>query len=195
MTRLVLIALLAPLAISACDTALTPEDIAYGELSDETDGLRAQFAGVPATTAVQLPLFGSATYDGTAVVTLNTPVRSLLAGDAQVEANFAIDRVFGTFDNFVGSLNGAPVRSFDGLLTTTSGEIDVTEANFIQADFGGVLTGGGNVIGVDGALAGNFLGPRAPFFPAGLQVKATNTTDFTLNGFDVSGGMLVIAAD
>jgi len=195
MNRLVALALFAPLALSACDVALTQDETAYDTLSAETTRLRAAYAGVPVTTAVQMPLFGNATYDGTAVMTLDTPTRSSLIGEAAVIANFSTDRVFGTFDNFVGSLNGAPVQTFAGLLTTTNGEIDVSQSNFIQADMGGVLTGGGNVIGVDGAIIGNFLGPRAPFVPAALEAKATNTTDFTVNGLNFVGGMSIIAED
>jgi len=165
----------------------TDEERAYQALFDETVALRGRYAAAVETPPGDLPS-GVQVYDGTAVINLATPTRSVLIGDAQLVAGFATNVVAGSASNFVSTVDGGKVASYAGSLTIDAGSINTSRDFVVQGDVGGVLTGGGgalpDVVEIDGRILGNFLGPNAEAIEAHVQ----DSTVFTLNGTVLPGG-------
>ncbi len=189
-------AALAVLGLAACEefTVVDTPTSRYLALQDETRALRSSIDGLPVTRAIDIPLSGTARYDGTALIALDTPVPSELIGDAAIVADFARDTVSGRMEGFHGTVSGGRVTVFDGALDISKGVIDVTPEHDITAKVDGTLSGGSSTLVVDATLEGNFLG-NPTFFdrtPPAVQLNANDRSNFTLNGNAVAGGMEVI---
>jgi hypothetical protein len=180
----------------------TTEDEAYLALQAETLALRDATEFLTVTDAVDLPNTGSATYEGTALIALDAPtggVASELIGDASIVADFEAATVSGQADGFYGTVNGGDVAAFEGTIFVSQGTIDSSNVgnDQITADVNGTLSGGGDTLVVDGAVAGNFLGDPLLLneAPEALSLATDDTTTFRLNGEDVTGGMEVIGTN
>lgn len=190
-------AALAVLALAGCDEFVIVDDPTddYLALQDETRSLRTAIAGLPVTEAIDIPLSGSATYDGTALIALSTAaVGSELIGDAIITADFAADTIGGSMGGFYGTIAGGPVTAFDGEIVISKGLIDVIPEHDMTGKIDGTLSGGVNELVVNATLEGNFLGD--PGFlneaPEAVQLNSTPESIFTLNGGVVAGEMEVI---
>jgi hypothetical protein len=149
-----------------------------------------------ATTPLNMPDTGQVTYNGASGVIVETPTSiTLLAGDARVVADFATNTLSGNMSNFIGVtgpntddpseevLDSA--TAYTGELSVTNGVIGSIVASGVAADFGGTLTGQGNVIVIDGTMIGQFFGNPNP---VGLLMNSNEaTTTTTLNGVAVTG--------
>ncbi len=180
----------------------TTEDEAYLALQAETLALRDATEFLAVTDAVDLPTTGSATYEGTALIALDAPaggVASELIGDASIVADFEAATVSGQADGFYGTVNGGDVAAFEGTIFVSQGTVDSSNVgnDQIAADVNGTLSGGGDTLVVDGAVAGNFLGDPLLLneAPEALSLATDDATTFRLNGEDVTGGMEVIGTN
>ncbi len=191
---------LAILTLTGCEEftfteeTTTAED-SYLALQDDTTAIRSQLDLLDTTDIASLPLTGTATYDGTALIALTTPTRdSELIGNASITADFATDILSGQMGGFYGSIDDGEVEAFDGNITISKGLIDRTDTTVIDAKVDGTLVGSTDVLDVNATLNGNFLGE--PTFldeaPDGIELSATDTSVFTLNGDVVTGGMDVV---
>jgi uncharacterized protein (DUF2345 family) len=199
--------LLALVTVAACEEfsfsdPATTEDEAYLALQAETLALRDATEFLAVTDAVDLPNTGSATYEGTALIALDAPaggVASELIGDASIVADFEAATVSGQADGFYGTVNGGDVAAFEGTIFVSQGAIDSSNVgnDQIAADVNGTLSGGGDTLVVDGAVAGNFLGDPLLLneAPEALSLATDDATTFRLNGEDVTGGMEVIGTN
>lgn len=186
---------------SFSDPATTEEE-AYLALQAETLALRDATEFLAVTDAVDLPVSGSATYEGTALIALDAPTggaASELIGDASIVADFEAATVTGQADGFHGTVNGGDVAAFEGTVFLSQGAIDSSNVgnDQIAADVNGTLSGGGDTLVVDGAVAGNFLGDPLLLneAPEALSLATDDATTFRLNGADVTGGMEIIGTN
>ncbi len=177
----------------------TTEDEAYLALQAETLALRDATEFLTVTDAVDLPVSGSATYEGTALIALDAPTggaASELIGTASITADFEAATVSGQADGFYGTVDGGDVAAFEGTIFVSQGAIDSSNSgnDQISADVNGTLSGGGDTLVVDGAVAGNFLGDPLLLneAPEAVGLETDDATTFRLNGEDVTGGMEVI---
>jgi hypothetical protein len=194
-------------ALTGCEEfsftdSTTTEDEAYLALQAETLALRDATEFLSVTDAVDLPTTGSATYEGTALIAMDAPtggVASELIGDASIVADFEAATVSGQADGFYGTVNGGDVAAFEGTIFVSQGTIDSSNVgnDQIAADVNGTLSGGGDTLVVDGAVAGNFLGDPLLLneAPEALSLATDDTTTFRLNGEDVTGGIEVIGTN
>ena len=185
----------AALALAGCGST---ETISAGnDFRDRIDAnadLASEVAGLPTATAAEVPVTGSATYDGYATVVIDTDVaETSLVGDATLVADFAGDTIEGTLDDFVGTVDGGAIRDYDDSLAVSDGDLRVATAAGFGADVNGVLEGGGDTIGVDGSIFGN-LRSSPTRDVAALSAISAGGTDFTVNGTEY-GGLLTIVAE
>lgn len=196
MYRVLVVAGLSAIGLAGCEgfEFLDPAAVEYRALQDETRALRSSINGLPVTPAIDIPLSGTARYDGTALIALQTLVPSELIGTASITADFARDTVSGSMTDFHGTVSGGRVTAFEGELAISKGVIDVVPEHDITAKVDGRLTGGSNTLDVDATLEGNFLGTPGGINqpPPALQANTTPTSNFTLNGNAVGGEMEVI---
>jgi hypothetical protein len=173
----------------------TPQEQAFIDLQDETLAIRSELDTLDPTSYANLPVSGQATYDGTAVVALDTSVPTELIGVASVTANFATDRITGNMTGFVGAIDGGEVVDYDGNLTISNGIIAVRSSDYVDVRVDGALVAGDDVLDVNAELNGNFYGTTGggALPPPGLDMSATEDSVFTLNGAEVGGGMQVSA--
>lgn len=183
---------------SFSDPATTEEE-AYLALQAETLALRDTTELLAVTDAVDLPVSGSATYEGTALIALDATsggAASELIGDASIVADFEAATISGQADGFYGTVDGGDVAAFEGTIFVSQGTIDSSNsgADQIAADVNGTLSGGGDTLVVDGAVAGNFLGDPLLLneAPEAVALGTDDATTFRLNGEGVTGGMEVI---
>ena len=148
------------------------------------------------TTPLNMPDTGSATYTGVAAVVVETPATmTVLAGEASIVAEFGTNTLSGSMTNFIG-VSGPNVENppdavldgatpYAGTLAVTNGTIGSIVASGVSADFAGSLTGGGNVIVMNGTMIGQFIGNPNPL---GLLMQSNDgTSTTTLNGAVVDG--------
>lgn len=186
---------LALIAVAGCEPFafddLSAEEQAYSALQDETASIAAELEPLSATPVANIPITGSATYAGTALIAFDTPVRdSELIGTADITARFGpgADTVSGTLDGFYGTINGGAVDEFDGAITLRGGEIDRTDTTVIAVAADGTLSNEDNSLNVQTDLDGNFLGLN----PLGVTLVSNDDSVFRLDGTAVDGDMEVI---
>jgi len=186
----------------AFDDPPTTDEQAYLALQQETQALQDATGDLAVTPVADLPVVGSATYEGTARIALDPPAGgtgSELIGEASITADFETATLTGQADGFYGTVNGGDVTSFDGTLFLSEGAIDASGAggDQIGASLNGTLSGGGDTLVVDGGVTGNFLGDplllNEP--PAALLLETTDDTGIRLNGDIVTGGVQIIGLD
>lgn len=182
----------------AFDEPPTTDEEAYLALQADTVALREVTEALTVTAAADLPVTGTASYDGTALIALDAPAggaASELIGTAVLEADFANATISGQADGFYGTVAGGEVTAFAGQVFLSQGAIDASGGDQIGADVNGTLQGGGDTLVVGGTVAGNFLGdPLLLNEPPAAMVLATgDDTSFVLNGTAVTGGMEIVA--
>jgi hypothetical protein len=186
----------------AFDDPPTTDEQAYLALQQETQALQDATGDLAVTPVADLPVVGSATYEGTARIALDPPAGgtgSELIGEASITADFETATLTGQADGFYGTVNGGDVTSFDGTLFLSEGAIDASGAggDQIGASLNGTLSGGGDTLVVDGGVTGNFLGDplllNEP--PEALLLETTDDTGIRLNGDIVTGGVQIIGLD
>ncbi len=182
--------LAAGLSLAACTAAVSPEEAAFDDYADLAAEIADRWAGQPATPAGALPVFGSSTYRGTALMTIGTPITTEMRGDAQIEVDFFADEVGGSLGNWVGTVNGQDLRFYAGSVAIDDGVINVASPLPIRADFAGTLTGGTDVIVVNGELAGRFRGAAGP---GAVEAKSETGSLFIVNGSVLDGSLSIIA--
>jgi hypothetical protein len=183
------------IALAGCEPFafddLSAEDQAFSALQDETTSIAAQLAPLSATPVANIPVTGSATYAGTALIAFDTPVRaSELIGTADITARFGpgADTISGTLDGFYGTIDGGAVDEYDGAIQLTSGEIDRTDTTVIAVTADGILTNGDQTLNVGADLDGNFRGLN----PLGISLVSNDDSVFRLDGATVDADMEVI---
>jgi hypothetical protein len=186
---------MAVLAVSGCESfefdSRTAEEQAYADLQDESAMIAAELDLLSVTPVANIPVSGSATYDGTALIALATPARpSELIGTATLTARFGpgADTISGTIDGFYGTINGGAVDAFDGEIRLTGGNIDRTDSTVLAVSANGILSNDDNSLNVGADLDGNFRG----LTPRGVVLESDDDSVFRLNGPAVSGDMEVI---
>ena len=145
--------------LAGCESSDEASDLDdLRDRSDDNIALLDRIEDMSPSAAADVPLSGTATYEGFAGILLETPgSNTALIGDAEITADFATDEMEGRLDNFEGRVQGGGVQDFDGEITLSDGDIAVVTGSDFRANAGGVLTGGGDVIGVDGSIVGAFF--------------------------------------
>jgi hypothetical protein len=186
----------------AFDDPPTTDEQAYLALQQETLALQDATGNLDVTPVADLPVVGSATYEGTARIALDPlagGTGSELIGEASITADFETATLTGQADGLYGTVNGGEVTSFDGTLFLSEGAIDAggEGGDQIGANLNGTLSGGGDTLVVDGGVTGNFLGDplllNEP--PGALLLETTDDTGIRLNGDTVTGGVQIIGLD
>lgn len=186
----------------AFDDPPTTDEQAYLALQQETLALQDATGDLAVTPVADLPVVGSATYEGTARIALDPlagGTGSELIGEAAITADFETATLTGQADGFYGTIDGGEVTSFDGTLFLSEGAIDTSGSGSEQigASLNGTLSGGGDTLVVDGGVTGNFLGDplllNEP--PEALLLETTAETELRLNGDIVTGGVEIIGLD
>lgn len=202
MRIMAIVAGLGTLALTGCEEfafqEIDPDVTAFTALQDETLALRDEVEFLTVATASEIPITGSATYDGTALIALDSIVDgSELIGDAVITADFANDTVSGGMSDFYGTINGGDVTAFAGELFIGKSEIDTSGGDQITAKLDGALQGGSNTLNVNATLNGNFLTDNIitneP--PEAMSLESSAASILTLNGVETAGGIEVIAVD
>ncbi len=128
--------------------------------------------GMPVTPEVQIPVSGSATYDGSVSILVETmPETAVIVGDARVAMDFGLSQVGGVMDNFLGTDPDDRLRNFDGRLTIDSGEIGDPAPNVWSLDYAGTLSAPGQTYVMAGTVEGEFLGEPVAAI-AGVELEA-----------------------
>ena len=186
----------------AFDDPPTTDEQAFLALQQETLALQDATGNLDVTPVADLPVVGSATYEGTARIALDPlagGTGSELIGEASITADFETATLTGQADGFYGTVNGGEVTSFGGTLFLSEGAIDASRAggDQIGANLNGTLSGGGNTLVVNGGITGNFLGdpPLLNELPEALLLETTDETGIRLNGDTVTGGVQIIGMD
>ncbi len=190
-------AAVATLALGGCNGPIefSPETTRYLNLLSDASTLQDDVAALAATPTVDVPIAGTASYDGTALIVTEALPRTQLVGVAALEANFGANTIAGSMDDFHGIVDGGSIRAFDGELLLSNGQIIRLPVQSLAADVTGTLTGGGDTVVVDASLLGNFRGaPSAgdPAPPAVFLNSVAAVTTFNVNGTDQFGEMEVI---
>ena len=141
---------------------------------------------------------GQVTYIGYATVGVATADQTInLVGETRIAADFDSNAVTGTMTGFIGQatpagggvVNTAP---YSGAIDLSSGLVDgPNRPNQFGADFAGTLTGGGNVIAIDGAMIGDFHG--GPLRNGVLGVSTGGLTTAEVNGVTATADLAVAA--
>ncbi len=176
------------LAAGCSDTTMSASDT-YSNNAVNYNAMLADIRDTPITTAAQMPLSGSATYNGYATVL--TGIDTALTGNSQITANFSTSTLTGNLSNFAGTVNGGDDQFFDGGLSIKGGEIGEVTASGITGDIKGTLTGEstGDTVTVIGGVEGEFHGNGAD----SLAALNTDDTDFIVNGIGVAGDLGIVA--
>lgn len=179
-------------ALGACGDVAIEEEMTYGELVAANAEMAARVTGWPDAAAAEVPVTGSATFEGFATLVMETPRTTDLVGRATLTADFGNDSIAGTLEDFAGRVNGAAVQELDGEIAVTDGDLRVLAPSVFRADLGGLLTGGGQVLGVEGGLLGSFRAEPGSEEAGGLAALSTAGTDFTLNGQEHAGSLAIV---
>jgi len=147
--------------LTACGGTGSTDTGSFNALAGEYNDLAAEHSTTGMVGAADLPLAGSATYDGAMRIRVETLARTEVVGEARIGVNFADDSVAASFGNFYGLANGGPVGAWtESVPVQASGEIDVSQpgGQFIQTTLSGILRSEtGNVLTLGGVqLDGSF---------------------------------------
>lgn len=148
------------------------------------DRFNTAYLGVPDT--------GESTYTGEASLAVGTKSNGIvLIGDASITVDFETNAVTGLLDNFSGFDTNEDFSEYAGALVLQDGVLGAVNPNDVQGQIVGVLTGDGNVIGVDAFWDGHLKG--TPIYGILGDTTAADST-FELNGTVVTG-VIVTAVD
>lgn len=185
---------LALAGVAACDDAAFEDEMTFAEMVEANGEMAERVADLPETRAADMPVTGSAVFDGYTGLTMQTERRTDLVGTATLTADFEEASIAGSLEDFRGRVNGGDVQDLDGALSVSGGAIGIATASGFGADLQGVLTGReSGVVGVDGSIFGNFRSEDGRGAQA-LTAVTAGGTDFTLNGTE-RGGILTIVAE
>lgn len=124
---------------------------------EEAESLLAFVNPLGVTPTADLPMSGSATYDGF-IAFSGVGVDESFIGDLSLDVNFANNSISGSATDFLDNSENA----YTGTLVVDGGAIDrsadpQTDVQF-DADIGGTLADGGASRTIDGELKGYFVG-------------------------------------
>ncbi|MBT5295214.1 MAG: hypothetical protein HOL32_06485 [Octadecabacter sp.] len=144
------------------------------------------------TAYLGMPDTGESTYTGEASLAVGTKSNGIvLIGDASITVDFETNAVTGLLDNFSGFDTNEDFSEYAGVLVLQDGVLGAVNPNDVQGQIVGVLTGDGNVIGVDAFWDGHLKG--APIYGI-LEDTTVADSTFELNGTVVTG-VIVTAVD
>ena len=180
---------IAAMALTACGGgSSSSSNNSVDDLSESGIELIERLALLPETDTLDMPVSGTARYDGYAAYSSSTsdPVRIVSDPDTlsevQLTANFGSSTISGSATNFQ-SYEGVDI---DGALAITNGTIvDAT----LTADIGGTLTEDGVNVSYDGEIQGGFLGEDAE------AIAGTGYADASVLGTFVGTGYAVFGAE
>jgi hypothetical protein len=148
------------------------------------DRFNTAYLGVPDT--------GESTYTGEASLAVGTKSNGIvLIGDASITVDFETNAVTGLLDNFSGFDTNEDFSEYAGALVLQDGVLGAVNPNDVQGQIVGVLTGDGNVIGVDAFWDGHLKG--TPIYGILGDTTAADST-FEFSGTVVTG-VIVTAVD
>jgi hypothetical protein len=155
--------------------------VQYADTADEAQDRNARVANLANTSFVSMPVAGSVIYGGHAsVVYVQNGTEVALLGQAVVTANFTNQMISGQVDQVFGGTGLTDLQNYDGVLTF-DGQIGVRRPNSFDAVIAGTISGGGQVIAVDGPLIGDFRGMGAQAVSAITNAQMLAT----VNGIEV----------
>jgi hypothetical protein len=123
-----------------------------------------RFGDADRTAVDDMPMTGTATYDGVAELRTN---EASVGADLELVADFEASSVDGTFDNF----NDPEGFEIGGSVSVSDGQI---VGNSLAGDLDGQLTVEGEDVGVTGAIFGEFVGENAEGIRGELEGTLTN---------------------
>lgn len=183
------------LALSGCQssTGPVPEPSFTQEATSFVD-TGTQLNGVFNTAFKGMPVTGTARYAGQSGMVMTSAAGDdyLFLGDAAMLADFQNATMTGTLGSFRGVIlpGGAgpagAVTDYAGTIVLTNGAIGVARPNDFDADFGGTLTGGGNVIFVTGDIYGDFKGTPIRAVMGSSSAGGLIPPSGTINGLPAS---------
>jgi hypothetical protein len=139
--------------------------------------------GLPTSAVDALPDTGSASFAGFATLRVEGAVPLVLSGDANLAVDFANQQISGQMGQFFGTNNSGAVVDYSGAVAITGGQVRPD----LRLDYTGQLIAPGQVLRLDGALSGQFLGnPVAALSAAELDANVLQ------NGQTRPATMLVI---
>ena len=132
------------------------------------------------TAYLGMPDTGESTYTGEASLAVGTKSNGIvLIGDASITVDFETNAVTGLWHNFSGFDTNEDFSEYAGVLVLQDGVLGAVNPNDVQGQIVGVLTGDGNVIGVDAFWDGHLKG--TPIYGILGDITAADST-FELNG-------------
>lgn len=150
------------------------------------DGYEAQKNAVfgMAPLAADLPLRGTASFNGFASLRVEGAQPLVLSGDAWLYVDFASQQAGGAMERVFGTNPGGGVADYAGSVRITGGQVQ----RDLQLDYAGALSGAGQNITVSGRMAGQFLGdPLRGVTAADLEAQVVQ------NGQSRTGTMVIVA--
>jgi hypothetical protein len=188
-----LAALSMPLLAACSGGTGSPSDIeAFNALAAQNNALLAEYAGATPVGSAQLRSSGTAEYNGTMAIAVDTIGLTRVVGDAEVDVTFGpgdTGTVLGTYDNFYGFVSGGTTTAWTGSLFSVGG-IDRSsppEGRLIDSSISGTIVSGDSAhnIFVSGPLRGNFLNaPGTAFTPEAVQLESRAGTIIRLDGLN-----------
>jgi hypothetical protein len=183
----------ATLGLGACDEVTVVDELSYAELAAENAAMVRRVTDLPVTAAADLPVTGSATYEGYAALDMQTERATAMVGEVEITADFDDATLSGTMDEFQGRVNGSAEQELEGELTLSDGDIGIgTPSGFTVEVEGELEANNGDVLAVDGTVLGSFRGEDGP---DALLAVAVGGTDFTLNGTESEGDLAIVAEE
>ena len=144
------------------------------------------------TTYLGVPDTGEFTYTGEASLAVGTKSNGIvLIGDASITVDFETNAVTVLLHNFSGFDTNEDFSEYTDVLVLQDGVLGAVNPNDVQGQIVGVLTGDGNVIGVDAFWDGHLKG--TPIYGILGDTTAADST-FELSGTVVTG-VIVTAVD
>ncbi|MCF2872141.1 hypothetical protein L0664_13780 [Octadecabacter sp. G9-8] len=176
------------LSLSACGDIKGA--LEFADTRDDFLSRRATLEDRSNTAYLGVPETGEATYRGEASLAVGTKSDGVvLLGDAAITVDFDDSTLSGEMGNFSGFDTNEDFSKYAGVLVLEDGVIGAVNPNDVEGQIVGVLTGDGNVIGVDAFWEGHLKG--TPIIGI-LGDTTPGSSTFTLND-DVVPGTLVTA--
>lgn len=157
---------------------------------------------MPGTVFDAVPVTGTATFTGSAFVTIENENRRTdvfaLVGDTEVVVDFATadDAVSGGVTNFRQTRINNTSLFVPGEITFDAGVIGGDEVNNLAFDYAGSVTAGGTAFRLDGRLVGKLRGTRTAPETGQSVVRAISVEDRETNiiggNADYSASVIVI---